>query len=414
MPTPQAKFTNRGLAMTFIAPIGGVVFGGVYLIADLLVIAANTAAAGDRVAAYTAGVFDVRVKRTGEAWSQGEKLYWDASAEEFTTTSSGNTLAGSAAEAAESSATRGYLLLNAFGSQFGSGGGAGTPSAPDTSIQFNDSGAFAGSADFTWSGSQLAVFPDDSSLDAYIQQYWVTPRLFLSSLGRGTGIGVEAQRTTTTVAPGVADNPIKVRGIGSVTLGSGETVGVDTASFLAQALRSTDGGLNTVDNQVVSVSAYTGMLSGAGNGGKLYSFWAGAPDLNSNVPAVVYSFYSRSLEGAVSFGAPSYYAWFDSTGVFRIREDMTFNSVGQAIASLYNPQFTKYTPGAANFERIILGQWNSNVAEIGTEVGAGGGNVLRKLRLIGAGLLLDSTILPTSNPGPGQLWNDANTVKVGT
>src|SRR4029077_10445399 len=59
----------------------------------------------------------------------------------------------------------------------------------------------------------------------------------------------------------------------------------------------------------------------------------------------------------------------------------TFNAGGQAIEALYNPRFTKYTPGAADFERVILGQWNTDVAEIGTE--AGGTGPLRRMRFIG-------------------------------
>jgi len=39
----------------------------------------------------------------------------------------------------------------------------------------------------------------------------------------------------------------------------------------------------------------------------------------------------------------------DSRGVRRVKEDATFNGVGQGIEALYNPQFTRYTPGAANF-----------------------------------------------------------------
>ncbi len=77
-----------------------------------------------------------------------------------------------------------------------------------------------------------------------------------------------------------------------------------------------------------------------------------------------------------------YYEWFDSSGVRRIREDATFNAVGQAIEALYNPQFTKYTPGAANYERIILGQWESDVAFITTE--NGGTGTLRNIAIDGA------------------------------
>lgn len=81
-----------------------------------------------------------------------------------------------------------------------------------------------------------------------------------------------------------------------------------------------------------------------------------------------------------------YYDWHDSQGVRRVKEDSTFDSVGQAIEALYNPQFEKYTAGAVNHERIILGQWNGNVAEIGTE--KGGTGVLRPLRLIGSSVHL--------------------------
>lgn len=103
--------------------------------------------------------------------------------------------------------------------------------------------------------------------------------------------------------------------------------------------------------------------------------------LSITAPATVtnnFAFYADDQTGATN----SYYSWFGSRGVRRVKEDSTFDSVGQAIEALYNPQFTKYTPGAANYERIILGQWNGNVAEIGTE--KGGTGTLRPLRLIGS------------------------------
>lgn len=37
------------------------------------------------------------------------------------------------------------------------GGGGGTPGGADTNVQFNDSGSFGGSSDFTWDGSSLSV-----------------------------------------------------------------------------------------------------------------------------------------------------------------------------------------------------------------------------------------------------------------
>jgi hypothetical protein len=92
-----------------------------------------------------------------------------------------------------------------------------------------------------------------------------------------------------------------------------------------------------------------------------------------------YGFYSTDLANSAT---NPYYSWFDSRGVGRCKEDNTFNSVGQSICTVYNPQFTKYTAGAANYERITYGQWSSNTAQIGVE--AGGSGVLRPLQLLGS------------------------------
>jgi hypothetical protein len=73
-------------------------------------------------------------------------------------------------------------------------------------------------------------------------------------------------------------------------------------------------------------------------------------------------------------------------------EDHTFDGVGQAIEVLYNPQFVKYTAGATNYERVVLGQWNGNVAEIGTQ--AAGTGTLRPLRLIGS--VVETTSIATT------------------
>ena len=51
-------------------------------------------------------------KTSGEAWTQGQVLYWDGTALSSTSTST-STRAGRAAYAAASAATTGYLILNA-------------------------------------------------------------------------------------------------------------------------------------------------------------------------------------------------------------------------------------------------------------------------------------------------------------
>jgi hypothetical protein len=57
---------------------------------------------------------------------------------------------------------------------------------------------------------------------------------------------------------------------------------------------------------------------------------------------------------------------------------------------------------ASNYERLGI-NWGSNIVSIKPE--AAGTGTVRVLHISG---------LPTSNPGPGILWNDSNTVKVGT
>ncbi len=82
----------------------------------------------------------------------------------------------------------------------------------------------------------------------------------------------------------------------------------------------------------------------------------------------------------------SYFLWLDSPGVFRVK--------GDGVLAYYNPSFTKYTPGATAFERVVI-QWVSSVVEIGAEKGTTGGT-LRALRLIGAGV----QVAPTASSGP--------------
>lgn len=120
------------------------------------------------------------------------------------------------------------------------------------------------------------------------------------------------------------------------------------------------------------------------------NWWGSYTSLTANEEPIItngYQFYSDDLTGKGIVNP--YYSWFDSQGVRRVKEDNTFDSVGQAIEALYNPQFTKYTAGAANFERLVLGQWNGNVAEIGVE--KGGTGTLRSLRLLaGTGLTVEN------------------------
>ncbi len=92
-----------------------------------------------------------------------------------------------------------------------------------------------------------------------------------------------------------------------------------------------------------------------------------------------FAYWSDDLSGTAT---NPYFSWFDSQGVGRCKDDSSFNSVDQSICVVYNPLFTKYTPGATNYERIVYGEWNSNVAEMGPE--AGGTGTLQPLDLMGS------------------------------
>jgi hypothetical protein len=99
------------------------------------------------------------------------------------------------------------------------------------------------------------------------------------------------------------------------------------------------------------------------------------------------AFYTDAQGGLATH---AYAFWADERGVFQIKADHPFDSVYQAIPALYNPQFTKYMAGATDFERIVLGQWHGNVAEIGTE--QGGTGTLRAVKVIGASLDTPATL----------------------
>jgi len=82
----------------------------------------------------------------------------------------------------------------------------------------------------------------------------------------------------------------------------------------------------------------------------------------------------------------------DSDGVFAMRYGSNPHGL-----NIYNT----YTD-ASNYERATF-KWNANVLEIKPE--AAGTGTTRVIHISG---------LPTSNPGPGILWNNAGTPAIGT
>jgi len=95
------NYLQHGDTLDFTAPSGGVVSGSPVIIGGQLVVPAVTAAEGAVFAAKTTGVFSLKAEGavSGQAWAEGDTLYWDNTNKQFTKTSSGNTKRGHAVAA---------------------------------------------------------------------------------------------------------------------------------------------------------------------------------------------------------------------------------------------------------------------------------------------------------------------------
>jgi predicted RecA/RadA family phage recombinase len=85
--------------------------GEFLIVGGLRGVAQAAAASGDPVPLKLSGVFEL-LKATGTAWSQGDRLYWDASAKKFTKTAAGNMPVGFAWADAASGDTTGQVFLS--------------------------------------------------------------------------------------------------------------------------------------------------------------------------------------------------------------------------------------------------------------------------------------------------------------
>jgi predicted RecA/RadA family phage recombinase len=104
------NFKKTGKTLTLTAPYQRN-SGEAAKIGSIIAVATSTVASGADTEWMTEGVFDPLAKASGQAWTQGVKLYWDDTAKNFTTTSTSNTPAGVAAKAAQSADTTGQVKL---------------------------------------------------------------------------------------------------------------------------------------------------------------------------------------------------------------------------------------------------------------------------------------------------------------
>ena len=107
------NFVQPGNTITLTAPYA-VASGDGLLVGSIFGIAAGDAALGDPVETALVGVYDLK-KVASQAWSAGDKVYWDNTNKEATKTATANTLIGVAVEAVAGGAgdTIGRVRLNA-------------------------------------------------------------------------------------------------------------------------------------------------------------------------------------------------------------------------------------------------------------------------------------------------------------
>ncbi len=104
------NFVQEGKALHYTASGSDIKSGDFVLIGAIGGVAKTDIADGKTGAVHVSGVFSVP-KASGTA-TQGQKLYWNTTNSNLTTTASGNTIVGVAAEAAASGDANVKILLN--------------------------------------------------------------------------------------------------------------------------------------------------------------------------------------------------------------------------------------------------------------------------------------------------------------
>lgn len=111
------NFKQNGDTVVVIAA-AAIAAGAAVLKGALFGIAQNNAAETEEVVLNLTGVWSLP-KTTGEAWTQGQQLYWNAGTAKLTTTAGNNLCVAVAWSAAESAAAFGDAKINASGAKLG-------------------------------------------------------------------------------------------------------------------------------------------------------------------------------------------------------------------------------------------------------------------------------------------------------
>jgi predicted RecA/RadA family phage recombinase len=105
----MARYVSAGTTLDY-TPTAAVSAGDVVVLSDLLAVATHDIEANKLGAVAYTGLWSL--PKAAEALSQGDAVYWDASASAVTATASGNTFAGHAAADAASGDSDVAVILN--------------------------------------------------------------------------------------------------------------------------------------------------------------------------------------------------------------------------------------------------------------------------------------------------------------
>lgn len=113
-------FRSPSEAIELTAPGGGVVSGTGVLVGALFVVPTVTAAAGERFAGYVEGVVE-HAKVSAQAWTEGQKLFWNAGLSQVTNLAADGPFIGVAAAVAANPSATGLVRLVGGGSELAKG-----------------------------------------------------------------------------------------------------------------------------------------------------------------------------------------------------------------------------------------------------------------------------------------------------
>lgn len=104
------NFIKEGCAVTLTAPYD-VASGAGFLVGAIFAVASATAASGAEVEGCRKGVFAL-AKTSAQAWTQGQKIYWDNTNKRCDSDSTVGMLIGTAHVAADNPSATGEVILN--------------------------------------------------------------------------------------------------------------------------------------------------------------------------------------------------------------------------------------------------------------------------------------------------------------